>query len=102
MIRRPPRSTLFPYTTLFRSHVHGLAREVGAHRRRVFEIEPEQSEHAPERPGFDLLSTPQAVEHRGRLRIQTDVPGPAVVFDRAQRLYIHLDAKEMPDPFFHH
>src|SRR5205807_7873096 len=24
MIRRPPRSTLFPYTTLFRS-VHGLA-----------------------------------------------------------------------------
>src|SRR5690349_23051016 len=23
MIRRPPRSTLFPYTTLFRSHVTG-------------------------------------------------------------------------------
>src|SRR5256885_8407294 len=22
MIRRPPRSTLFPYTTLFRSHMH--------------------------------------------------------------------------------
>src|SRR2546422_11041445 len=25
MIRRPPRSTLFPYTTLFRSHVPELA-----------------------------------------------------------------------------
>src|SRR3989454_1904355 len=25
MIRRPPRSTLFPYTTLFRSHVVDLA-----------------------------------------------------------------------------
>src|SRR3712207_7784728 len=25
MIRRPPRSTLFPYTTLFRSHLHGHA-----------------------------------------------------------------------------
>src|SRR5437763_11090102 len=24
MIRRPPRSTLFPYTTLFRSHTLGL------------------------------------------------------------------------------
>src|SRR5256885_10412510 len=24
MIRRPPRSTLFPYTTLFRSHAAGL------------------------------------------------------------------------------
>src|SRR5947209_16388007 len=23
MIRRPPRSTLFPYTTLFRSRLHG-------------------------------------------------------------------------------
>src|SRR3712207_8934384 len=32
MIRRPPRSTLFPYTTLFRSDRHGAAveqREVG-------------------------------------------------------------------------
>src|SRR6266581_2582505 len=30
MIRRPPRSTLFPYTTLFRSHgaAHRLDREV--------------------------------------------------------------------------
>src|SRR3989454_9176869 len=25
MIRRPPRSTLFPYTTLFRYHAHGDA-----------------------------------------------------------------------------
>src|SRR3712207_7824764 len=25
MIRRPPRSTLFPYTTLFRSHVRAVA-----------------------------------------------------------------------------
>src|SRR5256884_9804264 len=25
MIRRPPRSTLFPYTTLFRSHEHDVA-----------------------------------------------------------------------------
>src|SRR5260370_22152655 len=28
MIRRPPRSTLFPYTTLFRSS-HELARQLG-------------------------------------------------------------------------
>src|SRR5258705_9698602 len=27
MIRRPPRSTLFPYTTLFRSPAHRPARE---------------------------------------------------------------------------
>src|SRR5688572_31856176 len=28
MIRRPPRSTLFPYTTLFRSYPHPVARGV--------------------------------------------------------------------------
>src|SRR3712207_7999491 len=33
MIRRPPRSTLFPYTTLFRSvnHLHEVARALRAH-----------------------------------------------------------------------
>src|SRR3712207_8991163 len=31
MIRRPPRSTLFPYTTLFRSHLPlGSPRQVGS------------------------------------------------------------------------
>src|SRR2546423_7485312 len=30
MIRRPPRSTLFPYTTLFRSAVRGGSRGVAA------------------------------------------------------------------------
>src|SRR5256885_10227615 len=29
MIRRPPRSTLFPYTTLFRSRRRAVARGVG-------------------------------------------------------------------------
>src|SRR6266571_6695784 len=29
MIRRPPRSTLFPYTTLFRSDLHGIGHELG-------------------------------------------------------------------------
>src|SRR2546422_6143677 len=29
MIRRPPRSTLFPYTTLFRSHLECVARAFG-------------------------------------------------------------------------
>src|SRR2546430_10363033 len=32
MIRRPPRSTLFPYTTLFRSH-KSLRRRASLHRR---------------------------------------------------------------------
>src|SRR3712207_6946397 len=35
MIRRPPRSTLFPYTTLFRSRSHGLAVEDRSGRARL-------------------------------------------------------------------
>src|SRR3712207_7159534 len=36
MIRRPPRSTLFPYTTLFRSHYR--KRHRGRHHSRVREV----------------------------------------------------------------
>src|SRR3712207_7242137 len=32
MIRRPPRSTLFPYTTLFRSHIHFIDEDIEAQR----------------------------------------------------------------------
>ena len=34
MIRRPPRSTLFPYTTLFRSEIHSGKNRIV---RRIFE-----------------------------------------------------------------
>src|SRR5690348_17853922 len=41
MIRRPPRSTLFPYTTLFRSLGFDLAAEDAAHPpRRSFAFDP--------------------------------------------------------------
>src|SRR2546430_13058909 len=37
MIRRPPRSTLFPYTTLFRSQVSRVGQPGGGHFVEVFE-----------------------------------------------------------------
>src|SRR3712207_7083472 len=49
MIRRPPRSTLFPYTTLFRSRHGVLGEVVGA--------------HAEERAD---LGEPIGHQHRGR------------------------------------
>src|SRR2546430_13626637 len=40
MIRRPPRSTLFPYTTLFRSHFLGEVLEIAVeHRQRRRAVE---------------------------------------------------------------
>src|SRR2546422_5272654 len=47
MIRRPPRSTLFPYTTLFRSPMSSLAQaalEIGESRYAVFPDADRQDE----------------------------------------------------------
>src|SRR2546430_12996207 len=52
MIRRPPRSTLFPYTTLFRSHRRSahFARERAAWRQIVDRVssDPRSEEHTSE------------------------------------------------------
>src|SRR5258708_30513186 len=45
MIRRPPRSTLFPYTTLFRSAVFGT---------NAVELIPPRSDDAADSPHFPL------------------------------------------------
>src|ERR1051325_11871534 len=47
MIRRPPRSTLFPYTTLFRSDV-GAGRHHRAVRRRQLDQHDRSEEHTSE------------------------------------------------------
>src|SRR3712207_5023452 len=50
MIRRPPRSTLFPYTTLFRSYANREGYEV------LEEVsDPGQSGATLERPGMDRV-----------------------------------------------
>src|SRR2546425_11532560 len=52
MIRRPPRSTLFPYTTLFRSDLRELGRE---EERRHLLDEPEQD---PTEQGAGIVAGP--------------------------------------------
>src|SRR2546422_3318355 len=50
MIRRPPRSTLFPYTTLFRSHSFGSSRRSRrdpTSTARCREACPERADHHP-------------------------------------------------------
>src|SRR3712207_6853928 len=60
MIRRPPRSTLFPYTTLFRS-IHELA----AMMKYALTIEPTTAAHSAARCSF-LGMRPQPKIHRPR------------------------------------
>src|SRR3712207_7451911 len=59
MIRRPPRSTLFPYTTLFRSNRPDLEAEHGGDRghgeRERGKVQAGEARHLePERAGRDL------------------------------------------------
>src|SRR2546430_12351278 len=46
MIRRPPRSTLFPYTTLFRSPYGGHAGDCGDYRGWVIAVPVQDPAHA--------------------------------------------------------
>src|SRR3712207_7049942 len=62
MIRRPPRSTLFPYTTLFRSVGHRRERVAGEHRQR----------DALGKEGLSQLVRPQLAADQDPLG---DVPG---------------------------
>src|SRR2546430_6497612 len=62
MIRRPPRSTLFPYTTLFRS-LHGADRESGS-RLGAACLAP---------AGVEQLGDPRSEEHTSELQSQSNL-----------------------------
>src|SRR5256885_5526312 len=55
MIRRPPRSTLFPYTTLFRSEAHREMKGTSLARRA---LEPDPALHPVHETGRDGESQP--------------------------------------------
>src|SRR3712207_8667750 len=57
MIRRPPRSTLFPYTTLFRSYstsTHAAAAATGHHR--SFDTRPSATPRTPKNSDSTTMS----------------------------------------------
>src|SRR2546430_13571009 len=100
MIRRPPRSTLFPYTTLFRSlervgaHEHGaaptheLAEDVLEQSRRL-RVEPDRSEeHTSELQSQSNLVCRLLLEKKKSTRdyIVVDVEPPRVRTPARQRL----------------
>src|SRR2546425_3105451 len=82
MIRRPPRSTLFPYTTLFRSRplCHDLPRQIDRGHVRLVDAAVEQAqrdppaglvgEQAPVARGDDAgkLRVPRSEEHTSELQ----------------------------------
>src|SRR5438067_5976416 len=66
MIRRPPRSTLFPYTTLFRSFL------TGRHRSPYHGFSVEYLDHRSYTPS-DELRTIRSEEHTSELQSRFDL-----------------------------
>src|SRR3712207_8354565 len=69
MIRRPPRSTLFPYTTLFRSHARDVEHALDA-------LRPAHQREAAAAPGYPAVGQgdqPQAagVQDRKSTRLNS-------------------------------
>src|SRR2546427_7096833 len=85
MIRRPPRSTLFPYTTLFRSEAaeSGRCKRIPqAHRRRIQDAAvrravgpPNRFEGAPlgERQRLEFVGDARSEEHTSELQSQSNL-----------------------------
>src|SRR5262249_56039189 len=74
MIRPPPRSTLFPYTTLFRSQLYAPGGACspgrGASRRRRSALPGRVSRRAPDKPGVGWA---RSEEHTSELQSLTNL-----------------------------
>src|SRR3712207_8993189 len=81
MTRRPPRSTLFPYTTLFRSDVH---RQLAGARERLGRLQEQVEVALVVRRAARV---DPAVAHLGLPRIRV----PRV--ERRRRLHVEVDRK---------
>src|SRR3989441_9158982 len=73
MIRRPPRSTLFPYTTLFRSRLQGVVGDIG--RRQLLRGPTEDPRHIH----GDIAHTHHRGALDGEVELRVPIVGVAVV-----------------------
>src|SRR5258708_29274826 len=81
MIRRPPRSTLFPYTTLFRSHELAAEFKVSAERIRQIEAKALGRDLELDRKSTRLNSSHQIISYAvfclKKKKCQTHIAGRA-------------------------
>src|SRR3712207_7210342 len=69
MIRRPPRSTLFPYTTLFRSSFRPRSGRLGGLRASFHALPADVGPHAPPRwPSRNVLGQAAGQQSRSTAR----------------------------------
>src|SRR2546427_5688578 len=81
MIRRPPRSTLFPYTTLFRSPVHEPTTELPRHA-------PHPCLPGPP-PRHCLCGADRSEEHTSELQSQSNLVCRLLLEKKKKKLLIN-------------
>src|SRR2546427_9342134 len=96
MIRRPPRSTLFPYTTLFRSHVLDHVRGEVAMREGVEGGDERQGQAAEadqgQRRAPPRHEPPRSEEHTSELQSQSNLVCRLLLEKKKTK-----DSKHVPD-----
>src|SRR2546430_8886317 len=90
MIRRPPRSTLFPYTTLFRSSLQRTSASDGGrsagHSVREFRVA-----RLPGQQGStDRLIAPRSEEHTSELQSQSNLVC-RLLLEKKKKIYTKAD-----------
>src|SRR2546430_10247068 len=89
MIRRPPRSTLFPYTTLFRSLLEQRLGDLGA------ASEPLELRRVPEQlPDGD--ADPRSEEHTSELQSQSNLVC-RLLLEKKKTKHPHTDQDRTPN-----
>src|SRR2546428_10138982 len=75
MIRRPPRSTLFPYTTLFRSeaYLNFMGNEFGHPEWVDFPRQGNNFSYHHARRQWSLVDNPRSEEHTSELQSRSDL-----------------------------
>src|SRR5258708_31228488 len=100
MIRRPPRSTLFPYTTLFRSHGGcssassgrlGCAATPGATGRPSHSTFPRSEEHTSELQSPDHLVCRLLLEKKKKITSNTSLTPESYIATRFELQVLSLE-----------
>src|SRR2546426_5949335 len=98
MIRRPPRSTLFPYTTLFRSHERALPRH--PRRERLHFLERHVEIESDTALGRTTGRVVRSEEHTSELQSPCNLVCRLLLEKKkkiATTLYTSQNSKQLPD-----
>src|SRR2546421_9591101 len=95
MIRRPPRSTLFPYTTLFRSDVQAVLPAVVAHR--LERRDPAGADDGQAIARELILAVPvRSEEHTSELQSRSDIVCRLLL--EKKNSFSAVSARRLPPP----